>query len=197
MSSTKNSPASNKITMSYPVCLFGKQYRLLRIASSVFRAVSVREDGEEYDPRSGKEVAIKIKDIRGKHRPLQAEHDVHHSLKGGIGIPFVHSYETTNNKEVMMMDLLGPSLEDLFGLCQYKLTLKTVLLLADQLIPLIQYIHSHSLICEAGNPKNWAVGLGKFGNMVYLTNFKLAKFRHSDSGPSLGYNHFHTALTFV
>lgn len=44
---------------------------------------------------------------------------------------------------VMVMELLGPSLEDLFNFCSRKFTLKTVLLLADQMVRFVQIFETH------------------------------------------------------
>jgi hypothetical protein len=55
-------------------------------------------------------------------------------LQGGTGIPNVHYYCTSGEYNFMVLDLLGPSLEDLFSYCSRKLTLKTVLMLAEQMV---------------------------------------------------------------
>ena len=49
-------------------------------------------------------------------------------------MPYVRWFGTEGDYNVMVMDLLGPSLEDLFSFCNRKFSLKTVLLLADQMV---------------------------------------------------------------
>lgn len=51
-----------------------------------------------------------------------------------MGIPSIKWCGAEGDYNVMVMELLGPSLEDLFNFCSRKFTLKTVLLLADQMV---------------------------------------------------------------
>jgi len=75
----------------------------------------------------------------------------------------------------MAFELLGPSLENLFNYCGRKFSLKTVLLLADQLISRFQYIHSKGYIHRDVKPDNLLMGIGTQGNTVYMTDIGLAK----------------------
>lgn len=124
---------------------------------------------------SGEEVAIKLESVKAKHPQLEYESKVYKSLAGGVGVPFVRWYGTECDYNAMVLDLLGPSLEDLFNFCNRKFTLKTVLLLADQLISRVEYIHSRNFIHRDIKPDNFLMGIGKRGNQVNVIDFGLAK----------------------
>jgi casein kinase I family protein HRR25 len=84
---------------------------------------------------AGKEVAIKLEPVVEKQpSPLRHESRIYKTLMGGPGVPWMIWSGKQGDYNVMVIDLLGPSLEDLFKLCNRHFSLKTVLLLADQLV---------------------------------------------------------------
>uniref|UniRef100_A0A804LYV1 Uncharacterized protein n=1 Tax=Zea mays TaxID=4577 RepID=A0A804LYV1_MAIZE len=62
------------------------------------------------------------------------------STLGIAGIPHLKWFGVEGQYNVMVIDLLGPSLKGLFNYCSRKFSLKTVLMLADQMISVVCYL---------------------------------------------------------
>ena len=80
------------------------------------------------------DIAIKPEPINAEHLQLDNKHKVYKSLIGGIGVPSVCWFGTEGNYNAMVLEHLGPSLEDLFNHFNNKFNLKTILILADQMV---------------------------------------------------------------
>jgi len=162
----------------------GGRYKLIRkIGSGSFGDIYLA-----LNLTNGEEVAVKLEAVRARHPQLLYESKVYRLLQGGVGIPHVRWFGQERDYNVLVLDLLGPSLEDLFNFCSRRFTMKTVLMLADQMIGRIEYVQNKNFIHRDIKPDNFLMGIGRHCNKVYLIDFGLAKkYRDSHTKTHIGY----------
>eukprot|EP00826_Nyctotherus_ovalis_P040762 TRINITY_DN4042_c0_g1_i14.p1 TRINITY_DN4042_c0_g1~~TRINITY_DN4042_c0_g1_i14.p1 ORF type:complete len:224 (-),score=48.58 TRINITY_DN4042_c0_g1_i14:308-979(-) len=86
------------------------------------------------------------------------------------------------------MELLGNSVEKIFQKFKRKFSLKTMLMLVDQMIKALEMFHTHHYIHRDIKPENFVIGLGADAGSIYLLDFGLAKrFRDPFSGLHIPY----------
>jgi len=100
---------------------------------------------------------------------------VYRLLSGAVGIPKVQWFGVEGDNHVMVLDQLGPSTEEVFNYCSRTFSLKTVLMLADQMLACIEHLHSSCFIHRNIEPANLVMGQGHGGDLWRYTPDSLAK----------------------
>ncbi|GAA5978374.1 hypothetical protein JCM5350_001144 [Sporobolomyces pararoseus] len=122
-------------------------------------------------------VAIKFEPRKSDAPQLRDEYRTYKILAGSHGVPQVHYFGQEGLHNVLVIDLLGPSLEDLFDMCGRKFSIKTVVMTAKQMLSRVQTIHEKNLIYRDIKPDNFLIGRPgtKMANVVHVVDFGMAK----------------------
>ncbi|ORZ05481.1 kinase-like domain-containing protein [Lobosporangium transversale] len=126
---------------------------------------------------NNQQVAIKFEPRKSDAPQLRDEYRTYKILAGSTGIPNAFYFGQEGLHNILCIDLLGPSLEDLFDMCGRKFTIKTVVMVAKQMLSRVQTIHEKNLIYRDIKPDNFLVGKphSKHANLVHVVDFGMAK----------------------
>jgi len=141
------------------------------------------------DVQTGESFAAKIEDSSCKYPQLHLEYKVYKSMAKYNGFPRVHwrgepslilgSTNTSKSYNVMIMDLLGPSLEKLYTSCGRRFEIKTVCMIGIQLINRIECLHAEGFLHRDIKPDNFLIGSddrsSKDGSVIHMIDLGLTK----------------------
>ena len=136
-----------------------------------------------HDMLTGLDVAAKFEHTSMKHPQVLYENKIYNIVMGHSNIPNVHASFTEGEYNILVMDMLGASLEDLLKERHNSVfSLQTVLLIARQLINVLQHLHDCDFVHRDVKPENFLMGKEHTAPVVYLIDMGLVKrFRHNNS----------------
>lgn len=121
-------------------------------------------------------VAVKAEQQGTGAEKLLQEGNVYYKLQGGPGIPKVFWYGMHGSHyNFLVMELLGPSLANLFHLCEERFSLPTVAKLIIKMLNIIRYVHDQDLLHRDISPDNFVIKYQSHQEDLYLIDFGLAK----------------------
>ena len=145
---------------------FSKYVCIKKLGEGSFGMIYKAEYNKEY-------YALKLENRKKGQNLLENEAAIMSYLKGP-NIPYIKTYGYSGIYNVIVMQLLGKSLEDLFNM--YKaFSLKTICMIGVQMVSVLEFIHNKHIVHRDMKPDNFVMGLDDLSQHVYLLDFGLAK----------------------
>jgi len=103
-------------------------------------------------------VAIKVENIVQNKSHLYDEYKMLKYLNSVEGIPAVYDFKSSETNQIMVMELLGPSVDSMFRYCGKSFSMKTICMLAKRMISLLESVHKKGVVYRDIKPENFVVG---------------------------------------
>ena len=145
---------------------FSKFRTIKKLGEGSFGKVYKAEYNNEY-------FALKFENRTKGQSLLENEATIMTYLKGP-NIPSIKSYGYSGDYNILVMQLMDKSLEDIFNKIK-KFSIKTTCMIGYQMINVLQYIHDRHIIHRDIKPDNFVMGANENNAHLYLLDFGLAK----------------------
>lgn len=140
------------------------------------------------DLKTNEAIAIKIEKVTGgdEMRSVIREGTFLKKLEGIRGIPKMIWSGSKGDQDVLVLTLLGKDLASYLKIYK-KFSLKTVLMIADQLLVLLENIHNKCLLHRDIKPENILVGRGEQSDTIFFVDFGISKYYKDNLGRHIAY----------
>jgi serine/threonine protein kinase len=145
---------------------FSKFRTIKKLGEGSFGKVYKAEYNNEY-------FALKFENKTKGQSLLENEATIMTYLKGP-NIPLIKSYGYSGDYNILVMQLMDKSLEDIFNK-RKKFSVKTTCMIGYQMVNVLQYIHDRHIIHRDIKPDNFVMGANENNAHLYLLDFGLAK----------------------
>ena len=145
---------------------FDKYKTIKKLGEGSFGKVYKAEYNGEY-------FALKFESRSRPKSLLEMEGTIMTYLQGP-NIPFIKTYGYSGDYNLLVMQLMDRSLEDIIRI-RKTFSIKTTAMIGFQLIGALHYIHDKSIIHRDVKPDNCVMGREELNENLYLIDFGLAK----------------------
>ena len=162
------------VKQGFHITVGGRYILGKKLGSGSFGDVYYGIDKIKNEKGRNNTVAIKLEKTSEKSSMNAHERDIYDILyQPNRGIAKLYWSGTQEDYHVLVMELIGPSLDQLLKICGGKFSLSTVALVGKQVLKIINYMHSKGILHCDIKPENFLVKITN--NTLYTIDMGLCK----------------------